>query len=123
MLRDERYDQVIHLVTAAHGAIDYYEKTDIRTEEAQVACKLDHCISQAWIGHPQYNFVDNSTDFDTKLKRMISVRTSIQFITIFIIILIQCVCSQVGVDFDEDLVVKNEKIRFLLESMPSDNVC
>ena len=77
MLRDERYDQVIHLVTAANGAVDYYEKTDIRTEEAEVACKLDHCTSQAWIGHPQYNLIDNSTDFDTKLKRMISVRTSI----------------------------------------------
>lgn len=31
-LRDSRYDQVIHLVSSADGAQEFYECSDIRTE-------------------------------------------------------------------------------------------
>ena len=29
---------------------------------------------QAWVGHPYYDVIDNTTDFEAKLTRMISVR-------------------------------------------------
>jgi len=29
---------------------------------------------QSWVGHPYYDVIDNSTDFDRKLVRMIAVR-------------------------------------------------
>ncbi len=28
---------------------------------------------QAWVGHPYYDVIDNTTDFEQKLVRMISV--------------------------------------------------
>ena len=30
-------------------------------------------ILQAWVGHPYYDVIDNSTDFETKVVRMMNV--------------------------------------------------
>lgn len=32
-------------------------------------------FKQAWVGHPYIDVIDNSTDFDTKLRRLIAVCT------------------------------------------------
>ena len=29
---------------------------------------------QAWVGHPYFDVIDNSTDFDRKVMRMVAVR-------------------------------------------------
>ena len=76
-LRDNRYNQVIHLITAANGAEPYYniEDNPCRTEGLEHARALDKGTIEAWVGHPYIDVIDNSTDFDTKLKRMIAVLT------------------------------------------------
>ena len=79
-LRDRRYDAVFHLVSAAIGAEKYYttENNAARTETIGEARVLDFKILNAWVGHPTIRIVDNSTDFQEKIKRV--VRDVCQFI-------------------------------------------
>jgi len=72
-LRDS-YDGVFHLVTAADGAQEYYssENNKARYETIQEAIQVDKKILNAWMGHPHLRVIDNSTDFATKIKRLLS---------------------------------------------------
>lgn len=76
-----RYDAVLHLVTAADGAEEFYQwndptKEDIgnnaaRSESPEEARIKDKKTLNAWIGHPHLRVFDNSTDFDGKINRVI----------------------------------------------------
>ncbi|MDO4708188.1 MAG: ATP-binding protein [Porphyromonadaceae bacterium] len=70
-LRDARYDAVIHMVTAAIGAEDFYTTTNnsARHESVEQARELDNRIMKAWTGHPQLHIVENNVDFDVKIER------------------------------------------------------
>ena len=69
-LRDS-YAAVFHLVTAAKGAKDYYNlDNEARTETIDEAARLDDALISAWTGHPHLRIIDNSTDFDEKMKRL-----------------------------------------------------
>ena len=39
----------------------------------ELARRLDKALSEAWIGHPYFDVIDNSTSFESKVKRMINV--------------------------------------------------
>jgi CYTH domain-containing protein/predicted ATPase len=69
-LRD-RYSGVIHLVTAAEGAIEFYNGSNnsARLETPEEALRFDHAIRESWLGHPHFKIIDNRTDFDGKIKR------------------------------------------------------
>ncbi len=71
-LRDH-YDAVFHLVTAAKGALDFYNTTNnlARKETPEEAAAADDRIIAAWTGHPHLRIIDNSTDFENKMKRLI----------------------------------------------------
>lgn len=72
-LRD-RYDAVFHLVTAAKGAEKFYTTANnsARTENEEQAVILDDKLIAAWTGHPHFRIIDNATDFEDKMKRLIS---------------------------------------------------
>lgn len=72
-LRDN-YDAVFHLVTAAKGAVEYYTTANnsARTETVDEAAKLDDKLISAWTGHPHFRVIDNTSDFETKMKRLIA---------------------------------------------------
>lgn len=72
-LRDN-YDAVFHLVTAAKGALEYYNTTNnaARTETPEDAAEKDDRLIAAWTGHPHLRVIDNSTDFDGKMQRLIA---------------------------------------------------
>lgn len=72
-LRDG-YDAVFHLVTAAKGATDFYTTANntARTETPEEAAALDDKLIAAWTGHPHFRVIDNSTDFEEKMKRLIA---------------------------------------------------
>lgn len=72
-LRDE-YDAIIHLTTAAIGAEEFYSTTNngARKETIKEAKELDRKTMEAWVGHPHLRIIDNSTDFEGKMKRVIS---------------------------------------------------
>lgn len=43
------------------------------------------CCLQAWVGHPYFHLIDNSTDFERRLMRMISVGCLIIGILIYFV--------------------------------------
>ncbi len=73
LLRDT-YDAVFHLVTAAKGAEEFYTTANntARTETTEEAAALDDQLINAWTGHPHLRVIDNSTDFEEKMKRLIA---------------------------------------------------
>lgn len=72
-LRD-RYNGVIHLVTAADGAPEYYtgDNNPARIETPEEAIYIDQRIRESWLGHPHFKIIDNTTDFEGKISRTFS---------------------------------------------------
>ncbi|MBQ1389011.1 MAG: AAA family ATPase [Clostridia bacterium] len=70
-LRDN-YDAVFHLVTTAKGAEQFYTTSNnaARRETPQEAALVDDKLIAAWTGHPHFRVIDNSTDFDNKIRRL-----------------------------------------------------
>lgn len=69
-----RYDAVFHLVTAAKGAPEFYttDNNAARIETPEQAAELDEKLLAAWTGHPHLYVIDNSTDFENKLQRLLA---------------------------------------------------
>lgn len=69
-----RYDAVFHLVTAAKGLAQFYttENNKARYESAEQAADVDDRLIAAWSGHPSLHIIDNATDFNAKLRRLIA---------------------------------------------------
>mmetsp|Transcript_22758 Transcript_22758/g.31863 ORF Transcript_22758/g.31863 Transcript_22758/m.31863 type:complete len:413 (-) Transcript_22758:1439-2677(-) len=72
-VREGRYNAVYHLITAANGAEKYYtlENNAARSETPEEAVAVDHKTQKAWVGHPKLTVIDNSTDFEGKLQRLV----------------------------------------------------
>ena len=72
------YDAVFHLVTAAKGAQEFYTLANnaARTETVEEAIALDERLVSAWMGHPHLRVIDNSTDFEGKMTRLINAVSS-----------------------------------------------
>ena len=73
-----RYDAVLHLVSAADGAEQFYTTSNnaSRNEAAderglQIARMLDKKVIDAWTGHPHLRVINNHVDFDKKLNRVL----------------------------------------------------
>ncbi|CAF0706425.1 unnamed protein product [Brachionus calyciflorus] len=105
-LRDNRYDQIIHLVTAANGAEQYYtlENNIARTESIELARELDERCAKAWVGHPCMDVIGNSTVFDTKVTKAL-----------------QSVCERVGLNL-KGFEFGNKKKKYLVKVLPDDSV-
>ena len=74
----ERYDAVLHLVSAADGAEQYYTiaTNSIRYEKAdeeglRIARELDKKVIKAWTGHPHLRVINNHDDFEQKMQRVL----------------------------------------------------
>lgn len=105
-LRDNRYNQIIHMVSAANGAEDFYTTEDhaCRSEGVSFAKELDYKAAAAWIGHPYFDVIDNSSDFESKICRMIAG-----------------VCQKLGIDTGDRLKTDSKKRKFLVKSPLPDN--
>ncbi|XP_066995754.1 TRPL translocation defect protein 14 [Anabrus simplex] len=106
-LRDNRYNQIVHMVSAANGAEDFYSTEDhvCRSEGVETARELDYKAAAAWVGHPYFDVIDNSTDFETKICRMID-----------------SICQKLGIDTGDRLRTNSRKLKFLVASLPPDSV-
>lgn len=129
-LRDNRYNHIVHMVSAANGAEVFYS-TEVswpeplfsrpfssmhmtlyvfvsigifictqdhacRSEGVEHARELDHKAAAAWVGHPYFDVIDNSTDFDTKINRML-----------------ECVAQKLSIDTGDRLLRTSRKLKFL----------
>ena len=68
-----RYDAVFHLVSAAKGLEDFYQKenNEARYETVEQASALDDRLIQCWEKHPNLKVIPNSFDFDKKMNLLI----------------------------------------------------
>ena len=73
-----RYDAVLHLVSAADGAEQFYTTSNNaqRLEQAdeaglKIARMLDKKVIKAWTGHPHLRVINNNVDFEQKLNRVL----------------------------------------------------
>lgn len=82
-LRD-RYDAVLHLVSAADGAEQYYttannaQRYEQMSEEGlRIARSLDKKVIHAWTGHPHLRVINNHDDFECKMRRVLKEISSV----------------------------------------------
>lgn len=70
----ERYDGVFHLVTAANGAEEFYTlgNNNARHESLEEARELDKKTLLAWSNYRNFKIIDNSSDFEDKMQRLVS---------------------------------------------------
>lgn len=80
----ERYDAVLHLVSAADGAEQYYTTANnaqrleqMNEEGLRIARSLDKKVIKAWTGHPHLSVINNHDDFDAKMRRVIQEISSV----------------------------------------------
>ena len=67
------YDAVLHLVSCAKGAeFAYNYGNAARYESVEDARRIDDNIINAWSAHPNFYEIDNSIDFEDKMKRAMS---------------------------------------------------
>lgn len=68
-----RYDAVIHMVTAARGENGIYtlENNTARTESKEEAILLDQKTLQAWSGHSNLRVVENAENFSDKVDNVL----------------------------------------------------
>ena len=75
-LRDRRYDAVIHLVTSADGAEEFYGKNnEARYESIEQAKNVDAKLINAWTGHSQFKIIDNKHSGGFKYKILALLKT------------------------------------------------
>lgn len=69
---EERYDAVMHLRTAADGAEAFYTlaNNEARDETPEQARALDQRTLLAWHRHHHPRVIDNSTNFEDKIRRL-----------------------------------------------------
>lgn len=76
-----------------------------RSEGVDLARELDYKSAAAWVGHPYFDVIDNSTDFETKMNRML-----------------ECVCQKLGIDTGDRLLRTSRKLKFLGKSLTTDRI-
>jgi hypothetical protein len=108
-LRDHRYDCIVHLVTAAKGAEQFYtlENNSTRTEGLELARMLDDAVMNAWVGHASLQVIENASvkNFAEKCDRVV-----------------QSVSTRLGLTADPHRFGKNvRKLKFLVNEFALDS--
>ncbi|CAG9529696.1 unnamed protein product [Cercopithifilaria johnstoni] len=102
-LREDRYDQVIHLITAADGAEEYYTLANngVRTETVQEAIEQDRLTRDVWLGHPRVDVIENvgCKSFDDKILKLTAA-----------------ICSRLGLPIHDRLAFNSKKRKWLVAS-------
>uniref|UniRef100_A0A0N4Z1C0 AAA_28 domain-containing protein n=1 Tax=Parastrongyloides trichosuri TaxID=131310 RepID=A0A0N4Z1C0_PARTI len=102
-LRETRYNQIVHMVTAADGAEKFYtlSNNNARSEGIKDALKQEQLTRKAWIGHPYLDVIDNGDceSFEDKILKMI-----------------QCICKRIGIKAGDRLDKNTKKRKWLVSS-------
>lgn len=73
-----------------------YQEHACRSECLEIARELDNKSAEAWVGHPYFDVIDNSTNFESKMNRMI-----------------EAVCQKLAIDTGDRLQSSSRKLKFL----------
>uniref|UniRef100_A0A7S3CU52 NadR/Ttd14 AAA domain-containing protein n=1 Tax=Strombidium rassoulzadegani TaxID=1082188 RepID=A0A7S3CU52_9SPIT len=79
-LRDNRYDAVIHMITAADGCPEFYDNENVaRYESVEEAVERDKALRSAYLGHNKLFFIGNQHDngFEGKIQSTIDAVFSV----------------------------------------------
>lgn len=103
-LRDNRYNQIVHLVTAADGAKSYYtlKNNCARSEDIDQAKDQDLMTRNAWVGHPYVDIIDN-TDFRSFNDKILQV--------------IQVVCDRISIPYHDRFAKNSKKRKWLIKTI------
>lgn len=79
-----RYDWIIHLVTAADGAPDFYtlSNNSARTETPEEAKIKDYNTQHAWNGTDKFRIIQNRATFEEKLQETVQAIANILWIPV-----------------------------------------
>uniref|UniRef100_A0A0N5ABN0 AAA_28 domain-containing protein n=1 Tax=Syphacia muris TaxID=451379 RepID=A0A0N5ABN0_9BILA len=103
-LRENRYDQIVHMTTAADGAEEYYSLANnyARKESLENAIKQDQKTRSAWLGHPRVDVIDNvgCKSFDDKILKLIAA-----------------VCDRMGLPTADRLAFNSKKRKWLVRAL------
>jgi len=104
-ISDNRYNHIVHMQSAAIGAEKFYTVEDhaARFEGLELARERDKRALEAWRDHPYVDIIDNRSDFDCKVNRMIDL-----------------VVRRIGLDVGDQLNANARKVKFLVSEMPPD---
>lgn len=74
-LRDDRYEAVLHICTAAKGAEQFYtrENNTCRSESLELARVVDDNLIDAWKGHPVLHVINAELCFEDKIDNVLEV--------------------------------------------------
>ena len=75
----DSYEAVIHLTTAAVGALDAYTLSNntARSETPEEAARKDAAVLRAWTGHPHLSIIDNKDSFEVKIGKALQAVFSV----------------------------------------------
>lgn len=78
-LIEKRYDAVVHMVTAAEGAEEFYNlSNEARYETTEGARARDNALREPYLSHSKYMMVDNSCkNFEEKISMAIGLISSV----------------------------------------------
>jgi len=104
---DNRYNHVVHLQSAAIGAEKFYTVEDhsARFEGIELARERDRRAMEAWQDHPYVDIIDNRSDFDSKINRLIDL-----------------VVKRIGIDVGDRFKANARKVKFVVSGLPADDL-
>lgn len=73
-IRDQRYDFVIHISSAANGAEEHFSDKNnaARSETLEFARMIDRRLEEAWIDHPHFVQINNTFNtFEEKIQSVV----------------------------------------------------
>ena len=104
-ISDNRYNHVVHLQSAANGAEKFYTTEDhsARFEGIELARDRDRKAMEAWRDHPYVDIIDNRSDFDSKINRLIDL-----------------VVKRIGINVGDRFRPNSRKVKFVVSGMCAD---
>merc|ERR1712200_202491 len=101
-----RYNHVVHLQSAAIGAEKFYTTEDhtARFEGLELARERDNRAMEAWRDHPYVDIIDNRSDFDSKINRLVDL-----------------VVKRIGINVGDRFKANSRKVKFVVSGLCPDS--
>jgi len=105
-ISDNRYNHIVHMQSAAIGAEKFYTTEDhaARFEGIELARERDNRAMEAWRDHPYVDIIDNRSDFDSKINRLVDL-----------------VVKRIGINVGDRFKANSRKVKFVVSGLCPDS--